>query len=119
MTTDDDGFAAWLRANPVPDLQELLVRKHGGYDRITPEAWADYDRAIVDWQARRRSRSEGGRAEERDPECICLCGLPGIVSRPRKGGGRPIWQCSQHSSCWPDYVEESSADDQPEAASVP
>ena len=40
MTTDD-GYAAWLHANPAPDLQEL-IRKHGGYDKISPEAWAEY-----------------------------------------------------------------------------
>jgi hypothetical protein len=34
-----------------PDLQEL-VRAHGGYDRITPEAWANYDRELADWRLR-------------------------------------------------------------------
>jgi hypothetical protein len=58
--TADDGFADWLRANPAPDLQGLVAR-HGGYDKITPEAWAEYDRAMADWQERRRRRSEGGR----------------------------------------------------------
>jgi hypothetical protein len=28
-----------------PDLQEL-VEHHGGYDKITPEAWEEYDLAI-------------------------------------------------------------------------
>jgi hypothetical protein len=45
MTNDDD--------DPPPDLQEL-VRKHGGYNRITREAWAAWDRANAEWQARRR-----------------------------------------------------------------
>jgi hypothetical protein len=42
-----------LRADPPPDLQELVVR-HGGYDKITPEAWAEYDRTMMAWKARRR-----------------------------------------------------------------
>jgi hypothetical protein len=31
-------YAAWLAENPAPDLQEL-VRKYGGYNKITAEAW--------------------------------------------------------------------------------
>ena len=42
-----------LRADPPPDLQELVVR-HGGYDKITPETWAEYDRVMMAWKARRR-----------------------------------------------------------------
>jgi hypothetical protein len=37
------------------DLQEL-VAEHGGYDRITPKAWAEHDTRIAAWQARRRGR---------------------------------------------------------------
>ena len=33
-----------------PDLQEL-VAAHGGYDRITAEAWAAYDRELDEWRA--------------------------------------------------------------------
>jgi hypothetical protein len=36
-----------------PDLQELVAR-FGGYDKITPEAWAEYDRAMAEWQIKRR-----------------------------------------------------------------
>jgi len=32
----------------APDLGEL-VRTHGGYDRITPEAWRDFDERKVRW----------------------------------------------------------------------
>jgi hypothetical protein len=39
--------------DPPPDLQEL-VRQYGGYDRITPEAWAKWDRDNAAWHARRR-----------------------------------------------------------------
>jgi hypothetical protein len=38
-----------------PDLQEL-VAEHGGYDKITPKAWAEYNTSIAAWQARRRGR---------------------------------------------------------------
>ena len=31
--------------HPAPDLQELIAN-HGSYDRITPEAWAAYDREL-------------------------------------------------------------------------
>jgi len=37
----------------VPDLQEL-VREHGGYEKITARAWAEFDRANREYQARRR-----------------------------------------------------------------
>jgi len=109
MTTD--GYADWLRANPAPDLQDL-VERFGGYSNITAEAWAEYDRAMADWQERRRRRSEGGPAGEiphsdrADPEALCICGLPGVYTRPRKGGGRPIWRCEQHRDRWPDYAED-------------
>jgi len=50
-----DDFAAWLAANPCPDLQKLIERA-GGYDKITAEQWAEYDCAMADWQRRRRER---------------------------------------------------------------
>jgi hypothetical protein len=34
-----------------PDL-EALIRSHGTYDRITPEAWATYDRDLALWRLR-------------------------------------------------------------------
>jgi hypothetical protein len=39
-------------AQRPPDLQELVAR-YGGYNRITPEAWAKYDRAVAEWKASR------------------------------------------------------------------
>jgi hypothetical protein len=48
-------IAAWRDAGrPIPDLQKL-VRTHGGYDKITPEVWAqwDHDRAL--WRAMLRA----------------------------------------------------------------
>jgi hypothetical protein len=41
------------RAIAVPDLQELIA-SHGGYDKITPEAWAEWDRLNAEWQERQR-----------------------------------------------------------------
>jgi hypothetical protein len=36
-----------------PDLQEL-VQRWGGYDRIPPEAWSEYDLALAEWRNMRR-----------------------------------------------------------------
>jgi hypothetical protein len=38
-----------------PDLQ-ALVAKFGGYNKITPEAWAEWDRRNAEYQQRRRER---------------------------------------------------------------
>ena len=32
-----------------PDLQ-ALVAAHGGYDRVTPEAWAEFRQRMADWE---------------------------------------------------------------------
>jgi len=37
------------RERRPPDLQEL-VRWHGSYDKIPPEAWAFYDRELMWWR---------------------------------------------------------------------
>jgi hypothetical protein len=34
-----------------PDLQELVATQ-GGYNNITPEAWAEYDRKTKTWRER-------------------------------------------------------------------
>jgi hypothetical protein len=39
----------------APDLH-ALVAAHGGYDKITSEAWTEYDRAMSAWQAQRREK---------------------------------------------------------------
>jgi hypothetical protein len=36
-------------------LQEL-VKRAGGYQHITAEQWAEFDRQMAGWQARRRAR---------------------------------------------------------------
>jgi hypothetical protein len=50
-----DAFAAWLRKNPAPDLQDL-VRRYGGYDKIPSTAWIDWDQRVADWRARYRDQ---------------------------------------------------------------
>jgi hypothetical protein len=69
-------YEQWLKDNPPPDLQKLVERagrRHaasvgeeyvenpfkrpahqGGYQHITAEEWAEYDRAMAAWQAARR-----------------------------------------------------------------
>jgi hypothetical protein len=50
--TDDRNYEEWVQDNPPPDLQALVARA-GGYQNITPEAWAEFDQAKVKWEARR------------------------------------------------------------------
>ena len=42
-----------MRKTEKADLQELVLRC-GGYDKITPEDWARWDRAHAEYQAQRR-----------------------------------------------------------------
>jgi hypothetical protein len=76
--TNESDYAEWVRKNPPPDLQEL-VAKYGGYNRvrqrqagvdphgsrcvsrIPPEAWAEYDAAMAQWQEARRARMHRGK----------------------------------------------------------
>jgi hypothetical protein len=51
----DDGFSRWLADNPPPDLQEL-VERYDGYSKVPPEAWADFERAKVVWEVKRKAR---------------------------------------------------------------
>lgn len=57
------GGAAMSRLEP-PDLQALVI-KHGGYDKITPEAWAEHDAAMADYQM--RIRLGIGRDDQHSP----------------------------------------------------
>ena len=36
-----------------PDLQALVLA-HGTYDRITPDAWAQFDREMAEWKVKMR-----------------------------------------------------------------
>ena len=65
-------FAEWVEKNPAPDLQKLVERagrryaasigeeydpiKHPGYPHITPQEWVEHDRAMTDWERKRRER---------------------------------------------------------------
>jgi hypothetical protein len=49
-----------------PDLQ-ALVRQYSGYDKITPELWAAWDRATA--EARRRTGLNPPRFWANHPEC--------------------------------------------------
>jgi hypothetical protein len=44
----DADFASWIKRNPPPSLQ-LLVVKHGGYANIPETAWAEFDAAMERW----------------------------------------------------------------------
>jgi hypothetical protein len=51
-----EDYRTWLAelANaPPPDLQALVAR-HGRFDLIQIEAWAEFDRAMAKWHADRR-----------------------------------------------------------------
>ena len=49
---------------PAPSLQEL-VERFGGYGRITPQAWAEFDAAMAQWHIDRRLFTTGGYIEGR------------------------------------------------------
>lgn len=48
-------YEEWLRDNPEPDLQALVL-KHGGYGWVPLEAWREFDFAIAAWQVKRKLR---------------------------------------------------------------
>lgn len=50
-----DGYERWLKDHPPPDLQEL-IRKYGKYSQIPPEAWAEFEAAMEEWENLRKSR---------------------------------------------------------------
>jgi len=59
---DPNEFSTWLKTHPWPELQDLIDR-FGGYNRITPEGWAEYDAAVEAWQTARKARlTRGGRS---------------------------------------------------------
>src|SRR5262245_13014586 len=42
---------------PLDEKGNLVRPRHqGGYQHITPEEWAEYDRAMAEWQATRRMK---------------------------------------------------------------
>jgi hypothetical protein len=42
----------------APDLQELVAR-FGGYSKVPPEAWTEYDQAMAEWHRARRVYTAG------------------------------------------------------------
>jgi hypothetical protein len=40
-----------IQASRQPPRLLDLVRKHGGYDKITPESWAEWDRETAEYRA--------------------------------------------------------------------
>lgn len=50
-----DDYAAWLKANPAPDLQKLIA-EYGSYAAIPPAQHAQWDRDYADWRDRYRAR---------------------------------------------------------------
>jgi hypothetical protein len=55
VTTAAPGEFPPLRDNGLPDLQEL-IELHGGYDKIPPEAWTEWDRLYAAYRERQRYR---------------------------------------------------------------
>jgi hypothetical protein len=53
-----EDFNRWLAANPEPSLAEL-IRRHGDYAAIPPDAWAEFVSAMTAWQRLRRARYGG------------------------------------------------------------
>jgi hypothetical protein len=48
-------FEQWVRDNPPPDLQELVSR-FGSYTDIPAASWKEFDRAMLEWDMRRKMR---------------------------------------------------------------
>jgi hypothetical protein len=51
------GFGEWLKQNPEPSVDKLVEQFGGEYWKITPEAWAEFERQTEDWQQRYRLRN--------------------------------------------------------------
>ena len=50
-------FSEWLADNPEPSLTEL-VERHGGFSRVTVEAWREFDHRMTRWREAYRRRHE-------------------------------------------------------------
>jgi len=98
-----------------PDLQ-ALVAEAGGYEKISPEMWAAFDRAMAVWRAqrsetlRREARGDGNtaleivagaRLEQAWPYQTCdHCGAEAHFGYCGNSGMR--WFCAKHrlAQCW-------------------
>jgi hypothetical protein len=100
-----------------PDLQEL-VEAAGGYDKITRDMWAVFDRAMTDYQRERREAKPDDKAELA-PLDISVAAGPIEQVWPyqacdqcraeahfgyRGSDGALRWFCAKHraAECWAD-----------------
>jgi len=79
-------------ANPAPDLHALVERR-GGYANITPEEWGAHDRALAEWQERRRMRSEGFLRQYASAALSASVGGRASAATPRSGGAQRMPVC--------------------------
>jgi hypothetical protein len=49
-------FDVWLKANPYPEMKELLML-YGRYNQIPKEAWDDLDKRQAEWREKYRNRT--------------------------------------------------------------
>jgi hypothetical protein len=102
-----------MKTNSPPDLQELVVAV-GGYDKITPEMWAAFDRAMDAYQQMRRNELANDKAdpardifaavgvlEQTWPYACCVdCGAEAHFGY-RNAAGELEWFCVAHRlACW-------------------
>jgi hypothetical protein len=52
-----DLYQEWLKANPAPNLVELISR-YGSYDAVPVRAWAEFGDAQVEWEKRRKAAAQ-------------------------------------------------------------
>jgi hypothetical protein len=104
-------LAHWKREFAAPDLQELVMA-HGTYNKITPDAWEQFDR---DMERYRTSLREGWKYNYlaaalepthiiHDPACQCpTCGADGAFGY-RDQNGTMVWYCERHrlATYWAD-----------------
>jgi hypothetical protein len=102
-----------------PNLQ-ALVAAAGGYEKISPDMWATFDRGMAEWRAQRSetlrkeaTRGDGNTAlevvvgagpiEQRWPYQTCdHCGAEAHFGY--RGNGELRWFCTKHrlAQCWAD-----------------
>lgn len=100
-----------MATDVYPDLHEL-IRAHGGYAKITSEAWAEFDAQVTRWKSRHRPQAV---TDEQ-----LLAGLPTVVSNEkarvctvckararfgyRGADGWLEWYCAEHrkARAWAD-----------------
>jgi hypothetical protein len=97
-----------MKTNSPPDLQELVAAV-GGYDKIIPEMWAAFDRAMDAYQQARREELANDKTDSaRDvfaalgpleqvwPYERCVdCGAEAHFGY-RDGDGAMQWTCAKH-----------------------